>query len=133
MYCQSCGKPNPEQTPYCRHCGNPLVLSPDPEVNPYAASTAYSATVGPAGPKPYSYLVPAILVTFCCCLPLGIVSIVYASQVDGKWSGGDVHGAITASNNAKMWFYLALVSGLVINVVGFGIQIVAIVAQIQQH
>jgi hypothetical protein len=131
MYCQSCGKPNPQQTPYCRHCGNPLVLSPNPQVNPYAASSA--GVSKPVGQKPYNYLIPAILSTLCCCLPLGIVSIVYASQVDGKWSSGDAHGAVNAANNAKMWFYLSLASGLVINVVGVGIQVLAIVSQIQQQ
>ena len=34
--------------------------------------------------KPESYLVWAILSTVCCCLPFGVVSIVYASKVDGR-------------------------------------------------
>jgi hypothetical protein len=38
-------------------------------------------------------LVWAILSTLFCCLPLGVVSIVYASQVDGKRAAGDVAGA----------------------------------------
>jgi len=35
-----------------------------------------------------NYLVQAILCTICCCLPFGIVAIVYAAQVNGKVAGG---------------------------------------------
>ena len=40
-----------------------------------------------------NHLVWSILSTLFCCLPLGIVSIVYASQVDGKRAAGDIAGA----------------------------------------
>ena len=36
-----------------------------------------------------NYLVQAILTTLFCCLPLGIVSIVFATQVNSKLSVGD--------------------------------------------
>ncbi|UKE50570.1 CD225/dispanin family protein [Xanthomonas translucens] len=48
-------------------------------------------------------LVWAILSTLFCCLPLGVVSIVYASQVDGKRAAGDVAGARDASRKAGLW------------------------------
>lgn len=35
-----------------------------------------------------TYLAPAILTTIFCCLPFGIVSIVYAAQVNGKLAAG---------------------------------------------
>ena len=37
-----------------------------------------------------NHLVWAILTTLFCCLPLGVVSIVYASQVDGRRAAGDL-------------------------------------------
>src|SRR4051794_27850110 len=41
------------------------------------------AGYGPApGPKPDSPLAWAIASTLCCCLPFGIVAIVYAAQVN---------------------------------------------------
>jgi hypothetical protein len=43
----------------------------------------------------------AILSTLFCCLPLGIASIVFASQVDGKWAQGDYAGAQESSDKAK--------------------------------
>ncbi|MBB5886611.1 CD225/dispanin family protein [Xanthomonas sp. LMG 8992] len=48
-------------------------------------------------------LVWAILSTLFCCLPLGIVSIVYASQVDGRRAAGDIAGAREASRKAGLW------------------------------
>jgi hypothetical protein len=53
-----------------------------------------------------NYLVQAILGTIFCCLPLGIVSIIYAAQVNGKLAAGDYAGAVQCSNNAKMWCWI---------------------------
>lgn len=57
-----------------------------------------------------NYLVWAILTTLFCCLPLGVVSIVYAAQVDGRRAAGDLEGAYAASRKAGWW---ALASALV--------------------
>ena len=51
----------------------------------------------PQGARPQNYLVWAILDYPLCCLPLGIVSIVFAAQVDGKLASGDYAGAVAAS------------------------------------
>jgi predicted secreted protein len=66
------------------------------------------------GPRPQNYLVWAILTTLFCCLPLGIVSIVFAAQVDGKLASGDYAGAVAASENAKRWAIIAAVAGVVV-------------------
>lgn len=57
-----------------------------------------------------NHLVWAILTTLFCCLPLGIVSIVYAAQVDGKRAAGDLAGAWEASRKAKLWAIWSAVS-----------------------
>lgn len=65
--------------------------------------------------KPDNYLVWAILCTILCCLPLGIVSIIYSSKVDGLYNSGDFAGAEDASKKAKnyaMWG--AIISAIVI-------------------
>jgi hypothetical protein len=54
-----------------------------------------------------------------CCIPFGIVSIVYASQVDSKFSSGDYDGAQEASSKAKNWYHAALISGILIGVIVF--------------
>lgn len=70
----------------------------------------------PAGHIP-NYLVPAILVTLCCCLPLGIPAIVYAAQVNSKLADGNIAGAQYASQQAKMWCWIALAAGILATVV----------------
>jgi len=73
-----------------------------------------------AAPPP-NYLVWAILSTIFCFLPLGIVSIVFAAQVNSKWAVGDVAGAQRASELAKkltIWSVVVGVIGYVILVVG---------------
>jgi hypothetical protein len=51
--------------------------------------------------KPDNNLVWAILSTLFCCLPLGIVAIVYAAKVDGLYREGDYDGACEAAYKAK--------------------------------
>ena len=63
--------------------------------------------------QPKNYLVEAILVTIFCCQPFGIVSIVYASQVNSKFDSGDYDGAQRASNSSKQWMTWGLIAGLV--------------------
>ncbi len=70
----------------------------------------------PGQPVP-NYLVQAILTTLFCCLPFGIVSIVYAAQVNGKAQANDYAGALAASKNAKMWAWIAFGVGLIVIVV----------------
>jgi len=69
----------------------------------------------PQTPPP-NYLVFAILTTIFCCQILGIVSIVFAAQVNSRWNSGDIQGALDASKNAKMWSWIAFGSGLLIAV-----------------
>lgn len=66
---------------------------------------------GPANHVP-NYLVQAILVTVFCCLPFGIVAIVFAAQVNGKFQAGDLEGAMDSSRKAKMWCWLGFGIGL---------------------
>ncbi|MGI9474592.1 MAG: CD225/dispanin family protein [Rubripirellula sp.] len=119
MFCRKCGTENADGAPSCISCGEPLT-------NPFEP-TAAGGPVNAAG-KPENYLIQSILVTLCCCLPLGIVSIVYAAQVDSKWNAGDHQGAINASENAKKWSWIAFGLGIVLNLLAVGLQIVAGVA-----
>ncbi|HPT31923.1 MAG TPA: CD225/dispanin family protein [Prolixibacteraceae bacterium] len=67
----------------------------------------------PAVP-PSNYLIGAILATLFCCQILGIVSIIYAAQVNSKWQAGDVDGARQSSKNARLWMWLAVGSAVII-------------------
>ena len=79
----------------------------------------------PAGPPPPNHLVWAILSTIFCCWPLGIVSIVYAAQVNSKWYQGDYQGSQQSSQRAKMWAMISAVSILVFFVVYVAIMLIA--------
>jgi hypothetical protein len=72
---------------------------------------------GPAGAPPPNYLIPAILVTLFCCLPGGIVAIIFATQVNSKYAAGDVQGAMNASKNAKTWTMISGGIGVVIIII----------------
>lgn len=61
------------------------------------------------GAPPPSYLVWAIL-SVLCCWPLAIVSIVFATQVNGKWAIGDVAGAQVASECARKFAIWSLIA-----------------------
>jgi len=67
-----------------------------------------------AQPAPPNYLVWAILSTVLCCLPLGIVSIVKAAQVNGLWAQGRTDEARAAAASAKKFAIIAAVVGAVI-------------------
>jgi len=59
-----------------------------------------------------NYLVQAILCTLFCCLPFGIVAILFAAQVNGHLSSGNYRAAQAASNNARTWCWAAFGCGL---------------------
>jgi Interferon-induced transmembrane protein len=80
---------------------------------------------GGGGGEVPNYLVQAVLVTLCCCLPLGIVAIIKASQVNTLLAKGDYDQAVAASEEAKKWCWIAFGLGIIANVVVGAIQIMA--------
>lgn len=75
------------------------------------------ATVATQRPNTYMWL--AICSTILCCLPAGIVSIVYASKVDSAWSSGDINEANKNSKNALTWGIVSVVVGLCLQLMIF--------------
>jgi hypothetical protein len=75
----------------------------------------------PAGGPPPNYLVWSILTTIFCCLPLGVVSIVYAAQVNSKWASGDAAGSMDSSRKARQFALWSAIVGVVANVVAFSL------------
>ena len=63
--------------------------------------------------KVSNYLVPAIL-SALCCFPLGIISIIFAAQVNGKVAAGDMAGALDSSKKAKLFSYIFLGLGILV-------------------
>lgn len=104
-------------------------MSTGMQPNPYGTPTMQ----GGATPSVPNYLVQSILVTLCCCIPGGIVAIVYAAQVNSKLAAGDYDGALQSSNNAKLWCWISLGVGIVVNLIAIVAQIMIVGAAQQQQ
>jgi hypothetical protein len=96
--------------------------------NPYAEPPAGQFSQGGPRPNIPNHLVKAIASTLCCCLPFGIVAIVFAAQVNGKLDAGDYAGAQKASDQASFWGNLSIGLGLAINLVVIALQVIAAMA-----
>jgi hypothetical protein len=94
MYCTNCGNEQPQGAKVCANCQQPAPYFPPP-------------------PHVPNYLVQSIVLTLCCCLPFGVVALVYSAQVNSKLAAGDVAGAEASSRSAKTWCIVALVAGIV--------------------
>src|SRR5215210_495775 len=115
VYCPNCGTQNDDNATYCVSCSNELrrIETPDADIPPPPQPRAQVSYPPPqAQTLVPNYLAPAILTTLFCCLPFGIVSIVYAAQVNGKLAAGDRAGALQSSQNAKTWAWLSFGFGL---------------------
>lgn len=117
MNCPNCGTSNLDNSSICVNCGRSLApgaaqsYTPPPPPSPsYGAAPA-------AGAQIPNYLVQSILVTLCCCLPLGIVAIIFAAQVSSKLAQGDIAGAMDSSQKAKMFCWIAFGLGIVVTIV----------------
>ena len=71
----------------------------------------FPQTPPPSAP-PKNWLVESILVTLFCCLPFGIAGIVFATQVNTKWTVGDYSGALKASQDAAKWTKIGFFVGI---------------------
>ncbi len=125
MFCTKCGTRNDDSATTCIQCGNalrpasfgtPLTPPTPPPIPPQAPPPVqqYQAPIaqGYAPPPPMAaqipnYLIQAILVTIFCCLPFGIVSIIFAAQVNSKAAAGDIAGAMQSSKQAKTFAWVA--------------------------
>lgn len=67
----------------------------------------------PAEPCPPTNMVWAILATVLCCIPFGIVGIVYANKVTKLYLAGDLEGAKKASEIGAWWCIAAITIGII--------------------
>jgi hypothetical protein len=101
------------QPPSYEATAQPPVAPADPFVG--AQGAGYAATAPPpampAQPQAYvtgtqppdSNLVWAVLSTFLCCFPFGIVAIINATKVSNLWALGQYDAAKAAADSAKKW------------------------------
>lgn len=121
MFCSKCGAEIDNQSAVCPKCGTPTASRPD------SSGPSVSVNVSPTVPVNVSnHLVGALISLFCCCLPGGIVALVYALQVNNRLAAGDVAGAQAASRTAGLWVTISMVVGLLFSLgyivfVAFGV------------
>ncbi|NMH86079.1 CD225/dispanin family protein [Flavivirga algicola] len=85
-------------------------------------------------PRPNSYLALAIISTIMCCLPTGIVSIIYATKVNSNYEDGKYEEANSASKNAKIWGLVSIgiaLFGWLIYILIFGIAFLGAIGSAQ--
>lgn len=130
MNCANCGWELAGNETQCPNCGQAVRAAAPPPTTapPQTSQPIFNSPTSPpvATPQPTyptvqprasyanvpNYLVQSILVTVFCSSILGIVSIVFAAQVNGKLSQGDIAGAQDMSNKAKMFCWIAFGVGL---------------------
>lgn len=61
---------------------------------------------------PKTYLIPSILATIFCCLPMGIGGIYYASKVEELFRIKEYEKAHEASETARKYMISAVFTGL---------------------
>jgi len=104
MNCPNCHNEIPDDSKYCPKCGYNL------SQNPVNATQDWNRFNDPQYTRHIpNNLVWAILTTIFCCLPFGIVSIVYAAKVDGLVAERKYADAEKASRNARNWAIVAAV------------------------
>lgn len=61
--------------------------------------------------KPTNWLWQSIIATILCCIPFGIVGIIFASRVDSLYYNQRYQEAEISARKAKMWALLAFGAG----------------------
>lgn len=64
-------------------------------------------------PMPPTYLVWSVVMTVLCCMPAGVVAIVFSSLVSSRYYTGDTEGSRRASRMAEIWIIISFVAGVI--------------------
>ncbi len=62
--------------------------------------------------KPGNWLWQSIVATLLCCVPFGVVGIIYAVRVNSLYFNGNYQEAERMAQKAKMWTLISIVAGL---------------------
>ena len=93
MFCKHCGARLEDGARFCMNCGYD-------QTDTHAPRESHNPAFGE---RPGTYLVLSIIVTLCCCVPFGIIGIIYATRVDPAWNSGLYEDARNFSRKARNW------------------------------
>ena len=132
MICSRCGANIPDNVAFCTNCGHSNSGAPQapPQPGGYAPGgyAPQGGGYGQSGPQVTDYLIWSIITTLCCCLPLGIVGIIFSINSKNDLSAGRYESAVKNYNIAFYCNVIGLVVGLIANVLVAIIQFAAIAA-----
>jgi len=74
----------------------------------------------PVGNNLILAIVATVVSLMFCCLPHGVVSLIFATQVNKKAEAGDMAGAMRAAKQAKMFAWISII----VSVIGFVIALI---------
>ena len=114
QYQQPYGQPQYQQQPTYGY--------EQPAMQPYGGypqQPNYGYNQGQMPPRPESNMVWAILCTVLCCMPLGVVAIIYASGVDSAYNSGNYEEAERKSKSAKNWAMWGAISSAIFLILYF--------------
>ena len=115
MLCEKCGKELDADAAFCPGCGN--------QINPYASSPCGNEN---CAVKVNTWLIPSILSAVLCCLPFGIVAIVFAAKSNAALGSGDIAQAQINGEKAKVWFWVSFGVGIAWSLIVLVFQIFAV-------
>ena len=90
-----------------------------PHALPHMPAQQTYSGIRPAVISIPNHLAASVMVTLCCCLPIGIAAIIYAAQVNSKLAAGDLVGAKSASETAKTLCWVGFAGGVVLAALWF--------------
>ena len=100
--------------------------------NPYAASaSAHTGSQLPAYGVPNHLplsITAAVMSLCCCCIPFGVVPLIFSTQVNSKLAAGDYTGARSASDNAKLWSWISIGVALAVFVLNLFVNMLGVLA-----
>lgn len=84
----------------------------------YQAPPVYQSSYEPEKPINWvPYLVLSIITTLCCCLPFGIVGIVYSAKINSAVNSRDWEAAQKAAKTAKIWIIVSAIVGIIVEII----------------
>lgn len=95
MHCTHCGTPHADDAAVCAQCQQPIQRFP-------------------ALPALQNYLVPAIVLSLCCCPPFGLIALIFSAQVNSRLAAGDGAGAQTASRRARILTIIGFIAAVLV-------------------
>jgi hypothetical protein len=111
MRCKYCDCENRPGRNICEFCGAPLEYveevgkKTDDVESPPEKTWHYFPEEAP--PDVPDYLLPAVLITVLCCMPIGIIAIMFAAQAKTLASRGEYDRAMQAAERAKLFCWVA--------------------------